>query len=408
MKILIVVGFVVPKAAELIGEPKVPYGGWVTSLIDGLKLISDIDIAVAMKSYQKKLIKNEHEGITYYFLPSSKFNKIDVYETDCVKVLEDFKPTLIHAEGAEVFITYRFFSNYSGIKIISIKGIFSDIQKYEDGNITSINYKFLLYKIFTFYSKKFRYQKRKLFEQKSYLLANYVIGRTLYDKSHSFNFNRELSYFHINESLRNVFYLNQWNFEKCEKYSIFIGNGSLARKGSHIAIEALRIIIKTYPNTKLYIVNGKQNSLKDKLTYKGFINYLIRKYHLENNVVNLGALNENEMTKLMLKCHVYLLPSFVENSSNTLGEAMIMGMPCVVSYCGGVSSLAEDENEVLFYRPTDEIMLSYQILRIFSNEIDIIKLGKAAKSRAEIIYDHKRNTHTLISVYNKIIVNETN
>ena len=406
MKILIVVGFVIPEAAELVGEQKLSCGGWVTGLINGLKSIPELNIAVAMKSSQKIITVKIKDDIEYYFLPTHKNNSLDVYNNDCLKVLHDFNPHLIHAEGAEVFITNRFFNLYKGSKILSIKGIFSDIQKYEDGNITTQNLKFVFYKIILIYKKYLRFRKRKKLEKESYLLADYVLGRTLYDKAHSLNFNKSLAYFHVNESLRSEFYNNNWSYEGCNKYSIFVGNGNIARKGAHIAVKALKLLINDFPTAKLYIVGSKQNSLKDKLLFKGYLNFLIKKNHLENNVVQLGSLNENEMIEVMLKCQVYLLPSFVENSSNTLGEAMLMGMPCIVSYCGGVSSLAKDEEDALFYRPEDEIILAYQIGRMFRNEIDFLELGSNAKIKAKSIYDHNRNTNELVSIYKKIFNNE--
>ncbi|MCH8476275.1 MAG: glycosyltransferase, partial [Opitutales bacterium] len=45
-----------------------------------------------------------------------------------------------------------------------------------------------------------------------------------------------------------------------------------------------------------------------------------------------------------------LLPSLIENSPNTLAEAMMMGVPVVAAYAGGVPSMARDEEEVLLYR----------------------------------------------------------
>lgn len=412
MKILVIAGFVIPKAASLIGEQEVPFGGWVSSLLEGLSKIEGVELALVMKSNQKELITKKDGAINYYYLPTNAKNNLDVYIEDCSKVLDLFKPDILHAEGAEVYITNRFFSVFKGKKVISIKGIFNDIQAHEYGGLKlndlmlTFSLPNIIFGISLFYTKNIRFRKRKFLERNSYELSEYVIGRTIYDNAHALSFNKNLKYFHNNESLRTVFYNKQWDFKKVEQFSLIIGNGYIARKGAHMVFHAVSILKEEFPTIKLYIVGTKAKSLKDKLTYKGYLNALLKKYKIEKQVFFLGTLNAEEMAEKMIEKHVYILPSFVENSSNTLGEAMLMGLPSVVSYCGGVSSLAQDETDVLFYRTSDVAMLTHQIRRIFNNEIDVFTLSKKAREKATILYRRNDNSTQLIEIYKNIITNE--
>jgi len=411
LRILVVAGFVIPRAAVLVGESEVPFGGWVSTLLDGLAKIEGVEVGLVMKSSQKKLVIKQDGSIKYYYVPEHT-NGLDVYTSDCVKVLSLFRPDILHAEGAEVYITNRFFSVFDGKKVISIKGVFKNIQENEYGNL-KLSELFLSFSIATvvfwltqFYIKNVKYNTRRHLEAKSYELAHFVIGRTVYDNAHALNFNRNLKYFHINESLRSSFYDQQWNIKNVESFSCIIGNGSIARKGAHVVIRALSLLKKEFPDVKLYVVGSKGKSLKESLTYKGYLNRLIAKNELDGQVHFLGVLDEAQMAERMLQSHVFILPSFVENSSNTLGEAMIMGMPSVVSYCGGVSSLARDETEVLFYRSSDIAMLTHQIRRIFNNEVNISNLSIHAMKRAGILYDRDRNAEKLVSTYSLIMNHE--
>jgi glycosyltransferase involved in cell wall biosynthesis len=412
MKILIIVGFVIPKAAEFINEPKIPFGGWVTGFIEGLSKIEGVEIGVAMKSSQKVLLSTEIEGVKYYYLPTNKLNKLDVNIIDCAEVLSNFKPDILHAEGAEVYIPNRFIKIFEGKKVISVKGVFNDVQKYEYADIypgsllRSFNLTKIIFGLTQIYKKKYRYVKRKKIEIDSYKASNYAIGRTLYDKAHVLNFNQNIIYFHNNETLRTPFYTEKWYLEKAIPYSIIIGSGYLARKGAHVAIKALAILKRNFPSVRLFIIGGESKSLIDKLTYKGYIKKLINEYGLNDNVTFLGVLNEISMVEAILNKHVYVLPSFIENSSNTLGEAMLLGVPSVVSYCGGVSSLAVDEEEALFYRASDHIMLAHQISRIFNNEIDVVNLSNNARNKALCLYDKKNNSERIVEIYNQIISHE--
>lgn len=408
MKILVIAGFVIPKAASLIGEQEVPFGGWVSSLLEGLSKIEGVELALVMKSNQKELITKKDGAINYYYLPTNAKNNLDVYIEDCSKVLALFKPDILHAEGAESFITNRFFSIFKGKKLISIKGVFYNVQEHEYGGlklndlILTFSLSKIIFGLTQFYTKNIRFRKRKFLERNSYELSQYVIGRTIYDNAHALSFNKNLKYFHNNENLRTVFYNKQWGLKKVEQFSLIIGNGYIARKGAHMVFHAVSILKEEFPTIKLYIVGTKAKSLKDKLTYKGYLNTLLTKYKIEKQVFFLGILNAEEMAESMKKKHVYILPSFVENSSNTLGEAMLMGMPSVVSYCGGVSSLAQDETDALFYRASDVAMLTHQIRRIFNNEIDVLALSNKAREKAINLYNRDKNTKRLIEIYNAI------
>lgn len=41
----------------------------------------------------------------------------------------------------------------------------------------------------------------------------------------------------------------------------------------------------------------------------------------------------------MLNANMFLLPSAIENSPNALGEAQMLGVPCVSSRVGGVEDM---------------------------------------------------------------------
>ena len=79
---------------------------------------------------------------------------------------------------------------------------------------------------------------------------------------------------------------------------------------------------------------------------------MITKMNLQKNVEFLGPLIE-KMVENLSHCDVYLLPSLIENSPNTLAEAMTVGSPIVAASAGGIPSMIMDEREALLYRPED-------------------------------------------------------
>ena len=83
--------------------------------------------------------------------------------------------------------------------------------------------------------------------------AEHVIGRTDWDEACAKMFNPDVAYHFNNEILRDSFYENEWQYESCEKYRIFMSQGGVPYKGFHYMIEALAVLKRQYPTVSLYI-----------------------------------------------------------------------------------------------------------------------------------------------------------
>ncbi|KRE57654.1 glycosyltransferase family 4 protein [Paenibacillus sp. Soil750] len=413
MRILWVTAQVLPEVANLIGSKKSNFGGWVTTMLDQLKNEENIEIGVVMCANIEYIVSEKIDEITYYIIPMVKSNK-DVSIDSCEKIVELFNPDLIHIEGTEFSIQNRF-AKIGGIKnVVSLQGILSGYEPYQYGQLPISDMLFSS-KFFELSSawvmllkKHFLFNKRIQIEHDTIRNAKNILGRTYWDRAHSYWINKDVGYFSCNRILRKSFYNQNWVYEKCEKHSIFVGNGYAALKGIHFVIEAVNLLKFEYEEIKLYVAGISHESIsgknfKKKLGYAYYIRSLIKKLKLEKYIIFTGELDEINMRDRLLKCNTYVLPSLIENSPNTLGEAMIMGVPCVSSYTGGASQMAKDEDEVLFYRANDPKLLAWQIKRVFESEELANDLSINAKKHAEITHDPKRNLQALLDAYSKIL-----
>ena len=107
---------------------------------------------------------------------------------------------------------------------------------------------------------------------------------------------------------------------------------------------------------------------KKRYAYFLYLQDLIKKYDLKNNITFMGLLSAEEIAKTLQKIHTYVLSSSIENSPNMLGEAMLVETPCVVSYVGGVMDMVEDRKEALFYRFEETAILADKISRIWEDD----------------------------------------
>lgn len=96
-------------------------------------------------------------------------------------------------------------------------------------------------------------------------------------------------------------------------------------------MNAMSLLAAKYPDLKLYVAGNSviaHGSLKERLKLSAYGKYLlslIREYGLQDKVIMSGKLDALEMKERFLKSSVFLCPSVLENSPNTVGEAQLLG-----------------------------------------------------------------------------------
>ncbi len=415
MKVLWVTSQILPLVANELDVKTSGFGGWVMNMLCELDKKKDIEIGIVMVSDKVKEIKTiKVDRFICYVAPEyGKKNIKDEYRDE---ILNRFIPDIIHIEGNEFGIQNKFSKVKKYPVLVSLQGILSGYEPYQYGEIQISDHLFNIFdKHFLpswtiFFRKKFRFNKRLAIENETISNANYLTGRTFWDRAHSYWLNSRAYYFECNRILRPVFYSETWDINEIEEKTLFVGNGYSPLKGLHFVLEAVNLLKKEYKNIKLYVAGNCPVVEKNKISlhkfgYSMYIKQLIKKYDLEKQVIFTGSLNGEEMVKVMKKCNIYVLPSLIENSPNTLGEAMILGMPCVSAYTGGASQMAIDEKECLFYRANDPNLLAWQVKRLFDDKNLAIKIGENAKKHARITHNAEENCKKLIEGYNKILEN---
>lgn len=418
MKILWFVNVPLPEVSNLLDETPIPYGGWLVSASSALTR-SGIELNISFP-YKCNLDPLTGESITYYPFKSSRGNaRPDISQIE--KIIYDVKPDLIHIFGTEYDHTLEVLKIANKIgkqTVISIQGLTTMIV---DHYFSGLSFK-------TIHSKSFRniifqdniYNMKKKFLEKSKReiealnMTSYVIGRTNWDRASVSQINKNINYFFCNETLRNSFYENKWEYEKCDRFTIFISQASYPIKGFHYFLKALVIIKKEFPNVKVYVSGNdptNKSTIKNylKRDYYGiYIEKMIKKLGLSDNIIFTGILSETEMVQRLLKTNVFVSPSTIENSPNSVGEAMIMGVPTVSSYVGGVMDMLEHGKEGFLYQSDAPYMLAYFVKKIFNEGRDISFMTENAIRKARTTHNQIKNNEKLIEIYKTILENEGN
>ena len=110
------------------------------------------------------------------------------------------------------------------------------------------------------------------------------------------------------------------------------------------------------------------------------------------------------MRQAYLEADVFLLPSSCENSPNSLGEAMLLGMPCVASNAGGIPDMLAAGREGLLYGESqDADALARCLLQVLTAPDGGTALGQAARARALHTHDAAANAAALVGIYETIL-----
>lgn len=235
----------------------------------------------------------------------------------------------------------------------------------------------------------------------------HVIGRTGWDHDCALSIHPQIRYHFCNETLREVFYEGRWNYDSCRKHSIFASSCAYPIKGFHYLLEAFAQVAAVYPDATLavtgrsFLVRNWKERLRQS-SYEKYLALLARRYHLEDKILFLGSLSADKMKQAFLDANVFALPSTLENSPNSLGEAMLLGVPSVAADVGGVRDLMNHGEEGLIYESGDVSALAEHILRIFAMEEKASALGEAACAHARLTHDPETNLRELMKIYNEI------
>ena len=417
MKVLWTVNLIPAAVSVKLGKTSEVLGGWVESMAAKLSENNDIELGIVCKCEENLNFCEVIDGITYFSLYYTSSTSLSELESKCNEIVTKFNPDIVNIEGTE-FLHARAMQlsakNHNIPAVVSLQGILNGQYAYQCGQLPVDDMMFSksltnIFSAWIMHLRKTRWYKPRMKPEKEIIEnADYILGRTTWDRAHSYAINPNAKYYPCSRILRAPFYEEKWSLEKTERHSIYVGNGYNALKGAHFAVMALPYLIREYPDVKVYIAGYKPFQENDKRSilkkgYAAYLKKLIYDLGVQDHIEFTGPLKAPQVAEKLSTVNAYVLCSTIENSPNTLGEAMMVGTPCVAAYVGGVSDMAEDGKEALFYRNDDPKLLAWNLKRIFDSDELALSLSEAGKKKARITHDPERNAQLLIDAYTDVL-----
>lgn len=465
MKVLWLCNVVLPMAAGQFHMEGSNKEGWVSSLADTVlknQRENAVQLAVAfpvpadvlpkdMEVCRKTVRIGEAFLDCYGFLEDVRHAEIydPVLEERLRKITEEVQPDIVHCFGTEYPHTLamcrsfprkeRLLIGLQGLCTLLAQVYYADLPEQVIRGVTLRD----LLRRDNLIQQREKFVLRGNMEREAVSLAVNVTGRTEWDRENSKLWNPDAKYFCMNETLRPEFYGPVWKEENCIPHSIFVSQGDYPLKGLHYMLCAMPMILEKYPDARVYVAGNSLvecNTLKQKLkisTYGKYLRNLIKENRLEERIVFLGMLNAEEIKDRYLKSNLFVCCSALENSPNSLGEAMLLGMPCVCADVGGISGIFTNGEDGILYeghsleteldlKPESKLKkreksgknnahdndkermisisksLAHAVCEMWGQPEKMKRYCKNARNHAEITHNKDKNFQTMMEIYAKI------
>lgn len=397
--------------------------GWMVSLEDQIKKMPEINLSVCYPSNQSE-DDFIYEGVQYYPL-SRDFSQNKVsqifyrLQSDVEKerqllplllnVVEKANPDIIHIHGTEE--CFGLIQDYiKNIPIVfSIQGLIAPYtEKYYSGypeSFISRNESFSNKLKGSSNKMNYRsYQYRGLRELRFLERAKYIIGRTSFDHYLPLLCNPDVQIFQGEEILRKEFYTTQWNKQKFGDKLILV---SIISPGVYKGFETLLHSAKLLKRFAHFDFEWKVIGYHSNHKYVKLAEKLKECRSTDVNIDFLGRMQASDMIGVLTNADLYVQVSHIENSPNSLCEAMLIGMPIIASFAGGTSSMLKDGEEGILVQDGDPFTLAGAIAHLRNNFEMAINFARNGRIRAKFRHNPLNIASQLKNTYFEIINNNS-
>jgi len=374
-------------------------GGWIGALQrEIVNSFEDIVLAIAFP-WESDFCEHK-DSVSYYGVKKEKKTIIharakESRQMNRVKeIINDFHPDIIHVFGTES--VFGLVCTVTEVPvIIHIQGILSAIfESWLPQNLSWVDYIIKRPKAYIDYVAQLMLKEREIRILKKCKL---YMGRTIWDKNLTELLSPESRYFYCSEMLRPQIYNSNRFWQYAEKPTFIISTITSAAtyKGADVILKTAKWLT-TYTDMKFeWRVYGISDmKLAEKLTG-------INASRVGVSV--MGVISPDELIDVVADTSVYVHPSYIENSSNAICEAQLLGAPVIATHVGGVESLIENGKTGILVPANDSYMLAAQILKLSKDPSLCINLGRNGREVALERHSPTSIVNDLFNIYKAIV-----
>ena len=385
-------------------------GGWIESLEELIASETEIELAVSF-FHPDNCFKIKRSRTSYYpispkisltkrILNNIYYSKKDEIEISYfLKVIDDFKPDVIHIFGTEK--SFGLLANKTNVPIIiHIQGILNPYLNAYFAPGTSkldwITHYFLKpLKILNLLRGMSAFAHNT--KREAVILKNckFFAGRTHWDHAVTSIYSSESKYFYCSEVLREVFYNSTpWTILKRDKIIISSTISKTSYKGFDTILKTAKLLKEYTSLNFVWDIYGidEYREWEKKLNIKC----------KDNNIYFRGIVDSKSLLEGLLDSDLFIHPSYIDNSPNSVCEAQMIGLPVIATNVGGISSLIENGKTGYLVPANDPYSLVAKICELINNKSKAIQIGQTAREESLKRHNKGKIKADLLDIYESI------
>lgn len=385
-------------------------GGWIASLEKIIRTSDNIRLGVAFE-HPDPIFKKEIDGVCYYPIRVKPGLRRRIYASekdkiiiaDCLKVIEDFKPDIIHVFGSEW--GFGLVEKYVDIPVvIHMQGSLPPYvnASYPPGYNFFTQWKTSHYNPIVLLKRRFVWSRNdnyKVAREIDILKhCRYVMGRTNWDYNITRLYAPDSQYYHCNEALRPVFFNppKTWTFRQRKRIQLLsVGSCSMV-KGMDLLLKTAKLLKDHTDFDFEWLIAGPTGSFP-------FFEKNERTPHDAVNITFLGTLSAEDLAVQLAEADIYVHTAYIDNSPNSLCEAQIIGIPVITTYVGGIPSLVKNYETGILIPSNEPHMLAMEIVKLSRDTKLMEQLSHQGQLAARQRHNPESIKNTLTDIYQKII-----
>lgn len=381
-----------------------PYngGGWVSALANKLR-IERPDIELGMAIPWETAINEFREDIHFYGIPNVKHlflngqKKISKQVEVIKSIVEDFNPDLIHVFGSEH--TGGLVGTVTDIPVVlHLQGVMCYLQcGWMPYNMSWEKYVFWNPRN---YLEKIAVERSVDVEKKIFSHCHHYMGRTDLDKRCIEFLSPGSTYHYCSEMLRPVIFnaAKIWSFHDRQTSEIVSVISNPLYKGGDLILRTASILKRLIGQDFVWRVYG--------VSHLQQCERLSKIKASDVNVIPMGIINADGLVECLSEADVFVHPSYIDNSPNTVCEAQLIGAPVIANNVGGLRSLIDSMNDGVLVPANDPCMMASYIKQLCSDRVFAERIGRNGRETALRRHNPDTIFSDMIHTYNDILGNE--
>lgn len=380
-------------------------GGWISALEGKLRDVEGFELAVAF-DYAADRASSVIDGTTYFpiYVKTCRFASRESITTlrinKALDTIAQFKPDVIQLFGSEWW--YGLLANHTDIPIIvhmqgSLPSYYN--ARYPVGisawdkvfsSKTSLMQKIMAHRS----DRTFKYSALR--EEQIIQSNKYFFGRTHWDRAIVELYNPEAKYYECQEMIRDSFVNSEthWSYKNDGKIRITSTISGPLYKGVDVVLKTARLLKEFAKIDFEWNICGVSNS--------DFIESCYGIKAADVNVNYLGVVSAEDLKDRLAQSTVYVHPSYIDNSPNSVCEAQLIGVPVIAVNVGGLATIVEDGVTGFLVPANDPAMLASMIINKTTEE-QLTAISQNERDAASKRHEPQAIVDTILSVYNEII-----